>query len=488
MKFTPHNYQKTAIEWLITHPEAALFLDPGLGKTSIALTAVKAMRAAKKSRVLVVAPLRVAQMVWSQDGEVGKWDDFADLKVHLLHGDNRYVPDKHPDIYVINFDGLSWLIMCDSCEGDGKIGIADESGFVKRITCGMCKGTGVGKRLEQLGCDTLIIDELSKLKHTKSKRFHAIKKVLGTFKRRWGLTGSPASNGLLDLFGQVYCLDQGKALGKFVTHYKNKYFQSVGYMGYQYVPKHGAEKDIYKALEPLALSMKAQDHLDLPEMVERNIWVNLPPSARKTYDKLEQDLIAYINDEAVTAANAATASMKCRQVASGGVYSDAIPGEKRRTISIHDAKTEALSDIVDELQGSPLLIAYEFEHDLERIRKALGKETPAINGSTSMLESQRLIAAWNLGELPFLCGQPMAMSHGLNLQACGHHICWYSTTWDFELYDQLIRRVWRQGQKNRVMVHRILARKTVDEAIIKALSSKKRGQDALFAALKELKR
>lgn len=456
VKWEPHEYQKRAVHWLCTHQYAALFLEPGLGKTSCTLTAFLALRKqGLAKRALIVAPLRPCYSVWSHEGgELSKWDQFAGLKVALLHGSDKEDRLKEEaDIYVVNFDGLPWI--------SGKLPT-----LIKR------------------GVDTLIIDELSKLKHTKTMRFKTIKPHLRAFKRRWGLTGSPASNGLLDLFGQAFTIDLGASLGTFITHYRFRYFLPTGFNGYVWQIKPGAEAEIYKAVEPWALSMKARDHLDLPDLVEQNLWVNLPPKAMQTYARLESDLIAQIEGNTVTASNVAVASLKCRQVASGGIYADAEVGEKRRTLDVHSAKTEALCDLVDELQGSPLLIAYEFEHDLQRIRKALG-DVPAINGSSTQVQSTRLVEQWNAGTLPLLAGHPAAMGHGLNLQASGSHIAWYSLTWDFELYDQLVRRVWRQGQKNRVVVHRILARKTVDEAVVKALGSKKRKQDALFDALKE---
>jgi SNF2 family DNA or RNA helicase len=468
--WVPRDYQKVAVSWLIKHPEAALFLDPGLGKTSAALAAFKLLRKAQGARkCLIIAPKRVCYLVWTHDegGELAKWADFHDLKVKLLHGpdkEDRVVEDA--DVYVINPDGMKWLI--DSKHID---------------------------KLIKKGVDLLIVDELSAFKHANTKRFKQIKPHLGRFRRRWGLTGSPASNGLIDLFGQVYMLDLGQRLGRYITHFRHKYFLPTGFKGYVWKPQEGAEDAIYKAISDLALSMKAEDHLDLPDLVEQNIWVELPKKVRQVYDALEEDLIALLEKETVTAANAAVASGKCRQVASGGVYSDVefdpkaeVPVMKRRKINhLHDEKTEALVELVDELQGSPLLVGYEFDHDLERIRKALGN-IPAINGKTSGKETNKLAAAWNRGELPVLAGHPMAMGHGLNLQASGNHICWYSLTWNYELYDQFNRRVYRQGQTKRVIVHRILARGTLDETVAQVLSSKERGQNALFQALKKIKR
>jgi len=317
-------------------------------------------------------------------------------------------------------------------------------------------------------------------------RFKAFKKWLGCFPRRWGLTGSPASNGLIDLFGQVYVLDKGRRLGQYITHYRYQYFYPTGFGGYQYALQDGAEKRIYKKLKDLALSMKAEDHLDLPQLVERDIYVTLPSKAGTLYRQIEEDFFALYDKDVVVAANAAVASGKCRQVASGGIYVER-SNKKRVTRFIHNEKTEALVDLVDELQGAPLLVGYEFQHDLERIREALGKNTPAISGSMGDRELIRVVDKWNDGKIPVLCAHPAAAGHGLNLQGSScSHVCWYSPTWDFELYDQFIRRVWRQGTKaSRTIVHRIIAHNTLDEVVIKALRSKQRRQDALMSALKK---
>lgn len=456
------------------HPEAALFLDPGLGKTSVTLAAFQALRRAGGAcKMLVVAPLRPCHLVWARgpDTELSRWSDFNDLRVEVLWGpDKDAAVERDADVYVINPDGLQWLVE--------------------------------GKHLRSLlkrGLDVLAVDELSKFKHPNTKRFKLLKPWLGRFKRRWGLTGSPASNGLIDLFGQVYVLDLGLRLGRYVTYYRHTYFLPTAHLAphvHLWEPQDDAEKRIYRALKDLALAMKAEDHLDLPQLVEQTLWVDLPAPARRVYDDLERELIALLDSgQTVTAANAAVASGKCRQVASGGLYVDRekiaranldvnFYQTERVTQHLHEAKTEALVDLVDELQGAPLLVAYEFHHDLERIRAALGKQVPAIGGGTTLKETIALAAAWNRGELPVLCGHPAAMGHGLNLQQCGHHLCWYTPTWDLELYLQTNRRLWRQGQRNRVVVHRICARKTVDEVVLAVLASKHRTQSTLLDALK----
>jgi len=472
--WTPRRYQSRAIRWLAGRPHGALLLDPGLGKTSLTLKLFDDLRKkGEAKRVLVIAPKRVCYTVWTHEagGELARWrDTFGHLKVALLHGSKKTERlEGDADIYVMNFDGLQWLI---------------SSG-------------GLLWLIKKKGVNVLLIDELSKFKHTRTKRFKLLKPYLKRFKHRWGLTGSPVPNGLIDLFGQIYVMDQGQALGQYITHYRHKYFLPTGYGGYQWKLQEGAEKRIYKALKPIALSMKAEDHLDLPTLVVRDLYVDLPKQARQTYTTLEEELVAYVDQEVVTAANAAVASGKCRQVASGGLYAvnydplkpyahlgEFEPGSKRRVHHLHDGKTEALVELVEELQGSPLLVAYEFHHDLRRIRDALG-DVPAINGDTKDKDLPKLVQAWNNGELPVLCGHPAAMAHGLNLQERASHVCWYSLTWNLEHYDQLIRRVWRQGSTaKRVMVHRLIARDTVDEVIAGVLNQKKRRQDSLMKALK----
>jgi SNF2 family DNA or RNA helicase len=464
VRWVPAEYQKTVVRFMVKHPESMILLDPGLRKTSCALAAFIALRKAGGVRkMLVVAPLRVAELVWSKYGELGKWLDFSSLTVALVHGPPKQrlaALAQDADLYTVNYEGVMWMA---------------ENGHLADLA--------------RRGVDVLVLDELSKVKHTRTKRFRALKPHLGRFKRRWGLTGSPCSNGLEDLFGETYAIDLGRHLGQYITHYRCKYFDPCGYKGYEWKPKPGAEKLIYAQLKDIALSMRAEDHLDLPEMVEENIYVDLPPKARKAYDDLEDELITALEEGVVVAANAAVASGKCRQVASGGIYlEDAADARKKHSVFIHDEKTEALKDLVEELQGSPLLVAYDFHHDLERMRNALGAKLPAINGDTSMRESAALATAWNRGELPVLAGQPQACGHGLNLQECGHHIVWYTPTFNYEVYDQMNRRVYRSGQKNRVVIHRILARKTIDELVARALLKKGKGQDDLLNALKNMRK
>lgn len=470
----PHKYQEEAVKFLLSRHAAGLFLDPGLGKTSITLAALTILKERDQlGKVLLIAPLRVCYMVWAK--EVRKWADFRGLKVTILHGAKKDEALKEEaDIYCINFEGLSWLLKP----------AYNKSPRGKNIP------TVDVKRWKELGFGHLVVDELSKFKHTNSARFMMFKQVIPSFHTRWGLTGTPASNGLLDLFGQCYVLDGGNALGKFISHYRYKYFHRDR-SGFGWDINIGAESQIYERISPLVLRM-GEELIDMPDLIQRNIRVDLPEALVKPYKKLENDLITKLETEQIVASNAAVASGKCRQISNGAVYltpeieSVLMTKGDREWVELHDAKLDALEELVNELQGSPLLVAYEFKHDLERILKRFGKDTPYIGSGVNMKKANQIEEDWNKGKIPLLLGHPASMGHGLNLQEKGNHVCWYSPTWDYELYDQFNRRVRRQGNKaNRVYVYRIITRNTVDEKVIKALRSKKKGQDALFEALLE---
>jgi SNF2 family DNA or RNA helicase len=473
----PHSYQKKSVKFLIEHAASGLFLDPGLGKTSIALAAIKFLKQRQLlNKVLLIAPLRVCHSVWP--AEVAKWTDFAGLRLSLLHGPKKDDALKaDADIYIINPEGLEWLLQ-----------------LVKtRTMSGRTRVDFDMRRWKSFNFDTLVVDELTQFKHTQTVRFKALKLALSTFQRRWGLTGSPAPNGLLDLFGQCFVLDQGRSLSPYITHYRSKYFVQ-GYDGFSWELRAGAEEEIYERIAPLVLRMAAEDYLEMPQLIENDIYVDLPEDAMATYQHLERDLIAQLNRRVVVASNAASASMKCRQVANGGVYLDPEvkallqqPKEKREWADLHTAKLDALEGLVEELQGSPLLVAYDFEHDLARLKARFGQGVPHIGGGVSPVKSNEIGKRWNAGKLPLLFGQPQSIAHGLNLQGSGYHVCWHSLTWDYERYDQLIRRVWRQGnQAKRVFVHHLIARNTIDESILETVRAKRSGQNALFDALKRL--
>jgi SNF2 family DNA or RNA helicase len=470
-----------------------LLLEPGLRKTSIMLAGLKAMRKAKAVKnALVVAPLRVAYGVWTHDGdgELAKWEEFRDdFQEVLLHGDHKMSRlQDDGNLYVVNFDGLQWITACSDCGHQSHLSACAGNGKA-RCKCRTKRGAPLDFLIHKKGVDTLVVDELSKMKHAKTKRFKALKPFLSQFRRRYGLTGSPAANGLEGLFGQAYTIDLGKTLGQYITHYRFTFFTPKGFGGYTWVPKSKeTEAAIYERMRNLALAMKAEDHLPgLPKLVPNTLWVDLPPQVRKVYDELEEELFTIIDREEVTAANSAVASNKCRQVASGGIYIEKVRRGKleRVTKHLHDEKTEALVDLIDELQGKSLLVGYEFHHDLERIREAV-PEAEVLGSGTSPKETADIVARWNRKEIPVLCGHPASMGHGLNLQGGGHHAAWYTASWDYEMKDQFIRRELRSGQKeSRVFEHTIAARRTVDETVIRALHRKEKGQNAMFAALKE---
>ena len=284
----------------------------------------------------------------------------------------------------------------------------------------------------------------------------------------------------MDLFGQLYVMDLGKTLGRYITHFRQKFFYQTGYGGYEWKLQEGAEQTIHKLTSPKVLRMSANDYLDMPELIINDIPVNLPTAAMKIYLTMEDALFSDLKAGKVRAASASAASQKCRQIASGGVYD-----EVKNVHHVHDAKTDALEDLYEELQGQPLLVLYEFDQDLGRILERFGKNTPYICGGVPMGTVKKYESAWNGGDLPLLVAQTSTVSHGLNLQKCGHHLCFYSLTFNYEDYTQAIQRLWRQGQSKNVTVHRILARSTTDYAVVNALRSKQRGQNALFESITE---
>ena len=471
ISWKPHAYQLRALKFLVSRACAGLFLDPGLGKTSITLGALSVLKEKGLfNRALVLAPLRVCHAVWPE--EVKKWKEFNNLKVVVLHGPRKdELLEEDADIYVMNYEGLDWLT----------------GATIKRGWTGKESTVYTLENFDKIRPDVLVVDESSKTKRVTTARFKALKTILPKFSRRYILTGTPAPNGLLDLFGQTYVLDEGRSLGSFITRYKMEYFLPLDRNGWQWAIKPGAEERIYEKLRPLVMRLAAEDYLELPELIENIIRVDLPPKARKVYDDLETEALAELEDGTkVMAMSAGAATIKLRQCSGGGLYDGKDEGSWTH---LHDAKTEALVDLVDELQGSPLLVAYEFKHDLARIQKALGKDIPFIGGGTKPAEMNEIIRKWNAGQIPVLLGHPASMGHGLNLQGAGQHVCWYGLTYDFELYDQFIRRVLRQGNTHKsVTVHHIVARGTVDEAILRALRRKEKNQGALLAALKEYRR
>lgn len=444
MKYSPHDYQRYAAEFIITHPISALLLDMGLGKTSITLTAINDLLfdSFEIHKVLVVAPLRVARDTWS--AEIEKWEHLKNLRYSVVTGtaQERISALCIPaDIYIINRENVQWLV--------------EESGLI-------------------FDFDMAVVDELSSFKNHQSKRFRAFMKVRPKMKRIVGLTGTPASNGLMDLFAEFKLLDMGERLGRLIGQYRNAYFQPDkrnGMVIYSYKPLPNAERQIYDKISDITISMKAADHLKMPELISSEYTVQLSENEKEKYDRLKKDLIFSTEDNEVTAANAASLSNKLSQMANGAVYSD-----DESVIEIHDRKLDALEDIIESMNGKPLLVAYWFKHDLERIRKQF---------DVREIKSSDDISDWNSGKIPVALIHPASAGHGLNLQSGGSTLVWFGLTWSLELYQQTNARLWRQGQTaDTVVIQHIIVKGTIDEQIMKALKTKDTTQAALITAVK----
>lgn len=396
-------------------------------------------------KALVIAPLRPMRKVWPD--EIKKWADFADITYTIVHGGNKEAAlQKDVDIYIINPEGIQWLF------------------DVKR------------KRPE---FDVLIVDESTKFKNSSTQRFKALKTHLSSFSRRWILTGTPVPNGLMDLFGQVYILDLGHSLGRFITHYREEFFIPSGYGGYEWKPQPDAFPRIIDKISALILQLSAEEYLQMPELVLRELKISLPPNNRKQYDELEKDFLVQMESgEEIIALNAASAGTKLRQVANGALYIG-----PQQWITLHDEKLDALEDLLEELNGHSVLIFYEYKHDAERIAARLGG-APNLSGVSSE-KFDRLVDDFNDGRVPVLLAHPASAGHGLNLQGNCHHIIWFGIPWNLEHYDQAIARVYRQGQNSeKVFVYHIIAEETKDEDVMKVLTLKDRGQQILLQALK----
>lgn len=451
--WTPHSYQAAGVQHLKNNASAALFFSPGMGKTSVVLRAVSdLMERGAASKTLIVAPKRVCELVWKQ--EARKWTDFRHLRFCQLAGmplkkrEDALRNTTHSDIWLINFENLPWL-----------------------------RNFYFGR---QPPFDTVVLDELTKVKNPQSLRSKSLQHLAKACKRRWGLTGTPAPNGYMDLFGQMLALDGGLALGKYITQYRDTYFQT-GHDGFSYFLRDGAAARIEARIAPYVLYADPKDYLELPEISDNVITVSLDKAARKVYDDMKRDAVAAINDGTITAANVVATYSKLKQIANGGVYSAAEAG----WTEIHTHKLDALAELIEELNGAQLLVAYEFRHDLERLLRRW-PDTPFLGGGVSAKDAKAAVDGWNAGKVRLLFAHPASAGHGLNMQesGCGN-ICWFSQTWDYELYEQFINRVRRQGSTAaRVINHKIFVADTIDELVAKTLGSKATTQDALLAALK----
>ena len=443
MEYKPHGYQVKATDRIKQQKHVGLFLDMGLGKTVITLTAIKELiEDFAIWKVLVIAPKRVAEDTWSREHE--KWDHLSGLRISKVLGtpaQRMKALKAEADIYVIGRDNVKWLVEL------------------------------MGKSWP---FDMVVIDELSSFKNPSAQRFKALRKVIPASDRVVGLTGTPSPNGLMDLWAEIYLLDRGERLGTTISAYREKYFRAGarnGYIVYKWEPYSYSQKEIERKISDICMSMSAEDYLELPERIDNEIKIRLSEKEMKQYNQMERDQLLRIDDETVVALNAAAVMNKLLQMANGSVYADG--GD---VVRIHEKKLDALEEIID-TTGEPVLVFYSFRHDLEAIKKRIP--------DARELESSEDIARWNQGEIPVLLCHPASVGYGLNLQDGGHVIVWYGLTWSLELYQQANARLFRQGQQKAVIIHHLIAEGTVDEQVMRALQHKDTSQSALLAALKE---
>jgi SNF2 family DNA or RNA helicase len=449
IKFKAHPYQIYAINQILDKPKCALILDMGLGKTISTLSAINELMYNRFdiTRVLVIAPLRVAETTWPE--EISKWDSVKHLKYSIILGtaaERERALKADADIYLINRENTMWLIQ-------------------KCIEA------------KKWPFDMLVIDESSSFKNHQSKRFKALRKVAAITKRVVLLTGTPSPNGLMDLWSQFYLLDQGQRLGRTITEYRNTFFnpgRRNQQVIFDYKPKPGAEEEIYRRISDIATSMKAKDYIQMPDRIDNSIKVKLPKAIQKQYDELERDLVLELeSEEVVTAGSKAAVRNKLLQFANGAVY-----GEDNKVVHIHDLKLDALEEIIEVSQGQSIMVFYWFKHDLSRLLDRFAKLHPVVYETT---EDKR---RWDAGEIQLLFAHPASMGHGLNLQDGGNIIVWFGLTWNLELYLQAIARLYRQGQKKTVIVNHIIAEGTVDEDVLRSLEAKDVDEDKLIESIK----
>ncbi len=445
-----HPYQKFCVDFIKQKLCCALLLDCGLGKTVTTLTAINDLMfdSYDVSRILVISPLRVTQ-VWAD--EVHKWEHLKHLRVERIVGTQKeriQALARTADIYVINRENVEWL--------------------VKHYA---------GRKLP---FDMLVIDELSSFKNSRAKRFLALKKVLPQFSRVVGLTGTPAPNGLEDLWPQVFLLDRGQRLGRTMKSYLDMFFDTPNsWLPYKHELKPGAEEEIYRRLGDICVSMRAADHLQMPERVDNIVELTLSPREEKLYRQMERDMLLPYADGDVLALNAASLAGKLLQLANGAVYD-----EFHNVRVIHDRKLDALEDLIEAANGKPLLVMYSYQHDLKRIQDRFGRYSPDNPDGVRELKTASDMEDWNEGRIKVAVAQPASTSHGLNLQYGGSTIVWFGLNWSLELYEQANARLWRQGQKQTVVIHHLVTKGTIDEQVMQALKDKAADQNALMAAVK----
>ena len=450
MKLTLHNYQVVAKDFIIGHPYAAVILDMGMGKTATTLSAVNELMFDRfeVTKVLVIAPLRVANTVWSD--EIEQWAELRHLRYSKIVGtpkQRNVALQKDADIYIVNRENLPWLV--EQC-----------SPYFK--------------------WDMVVIDELSSFKSWQSKRFKAFMAMRPYMKRIVGLTGTPSSNGLMDLFAEFKVIDGGERLGRFIGEFRSRYFEEGrrnGNIVYEYIPMDYAECQIQDKISDITISMKALDYLDMPDLISTKKLVRMSEKEKEKYSQFKKEyVLSELDGLEVTAANAASLTNKLVQLSNGAVYSD-----DHTVVPLHEQKLDALEDILESANGEPVLVAYWFKHDLARIMGRLEK----LKVKSRVLKTEEDIREWNKGNVPVGLLHPAGAGHGLNLQKGGHHLVWFGLTWSLELYQQTNARLWRQGQEaETVVIQHIVTEGTIDEEILKALENKDAQQERLIAAVK----
>lgn len=443
MEYSPHDYQKFATAHIVNHPVAALFLDMGLGKTVTTLTAIYELMLDRfeVQKVLVIAPLRVARDTWP--GEFAKWEHLKDLTYSVIIGSEevrRAALRKKAHIYIINRENVSWLV--------------NQSGF-------------------KFDFDMVVVDELSSFKNSKSKRFKSLLKVRPRVKRFVGLTGTPTSNGMIDLWSEFRLLDMGARLGRYISIFRDMFFLVERYIKRgrkTFKLKEGAEQEIYNLIGDITISMKSTEFLNMPKCIMNEVYVDLSIEERKTIANLIDDLREKYKDEALNTVNGGVICGKFLQMANGAVYMN------ESYVWVHDRKLDALEDLIEGANGKPVLIAYWFRHDLERIKARF--EVREIKSSQDIMD-------WNAGKIPVAVIHPASAGHGLNIQKGGSTLIWFGLTWSLELYQQTNARLWRQGQQaGTVVIHHIIAKDTIDETVLRALKGKKQVQDVVLNAVR----
>lgn len=443
MRYVAHNYQNYAKDFILAHKVSALFLDCGLGKTITTLTAINELMydSFEISKVLIIAPLRVAQSTWKD--EIEKWDHLNLLRYSIVVGDEKErlkALKQNSDIYIINRENVDWLVT--------KSGI-------------------------DFNFDMLVIDELSSFKSNTSKRFKSLLKIRPYFERVVGLTGTPSSNGLMDLWAEFRVLDLGERLGRYITHYRNEYFlpdKRNGAIIFSYKPQPNAEERIYRRLADMTISMKSTEYLKMPELILNELEINLDEEDQMKYKKFKKEMVMTIQEKEIDAINAASLSNKLIQLANGSIYDD-----DKKFYEIHNKKLDKLEEIIESANGKPVLVAYWFKADKERIEKRF---------KVREIKTADDIKQWNMGMINLALIHPASAGHGLNLQSGGSTLVWFSLTWSLELYQQTNARLYRQGQKDTVVIHHLITKNTIDKDIMKSLKRKDKTQEALMRAVK----